>query len=91
MAALRNLAICALRLSGRTDVTEATRWAPLHGPSLHHPRPHIMILERPCHTSERWVLLYISRWLTAPMQMPDGTMVARERGPAGFPDFAVAG
>ncbi len=27
MAALRNLAICALRLSGRTDVTEATRWA----------------------------------------------------------------
>jgi predicted transposase YbfD/YdcC len=27
MAALRNLAICALRLSGRTDITEATRWA----------------------------------------------------------------
>jgi hypothetical protein len=27
MAALRNWAICALRLSGRTDVTEATRWA----------------------------------------------------------------
>jgi predicted transposase YbfD/YdcC len=27
MAALRNLAICALRLAGRTDVTEATRWA----------------------------------------------------------------
>jgi predicted transposase YbfD/YdcC len=27
MAGLRNLAICALRLSGRTDVTEATRWA----------------------------------------------------------------
>jgi len=27
MAALRNLAICALRLSGRVDVTEATRWA----------------------------------------------------------------
>ena len=27
MAALRNLAICALRLSGRTDVIEAARWA----------------------------------------------------------------
>ncbi len=27
MAALRNLAIGALRLAGRTDVTEATRWA----------------------------------------------------------------
>ena len=26
-AALRNLAICTLRLFGRTDVTEATRWA----------------------------------------------------------------
>jgi len=27
MAALRNLAIGALRLSGRTDIAEATRWA----------------------------------------------------------------
>jgi hypothetical protein len=27
LAALRNLAICALRLFGRADVTEATRWA----------------------------------------------------------------
>ena len=27
MAALRNLAICALRLAGRIDVTEATRGA----------------------------------------------------------------
>jgi hypothetical protein len=27
MAALRNLAISALRLAGRADVTEATRWA----------------------------------------------------------------
>jgi len=34
MAALRNLAICALRLFGRTDVTEATRWA---SRSMHRP------------------------------------------------------
>jgi hypothetical protein len=27
MAALRNLAIGALRMAGRTDITEATRWA----------------------------------------------------------------
>jgi len=27
MASLRNLAISALRLAGRTDITEATRWA----------------------------------------------------------------
>jgi RNA-directed DNA polymerase len=38
------------------------------------------------HTDERWVLLYISRWLTAPMQMPDGTLVPREKGtPQGSP------
>lgn len=38
------------------------------------------------HTDERWVLLCIDRWLKAPMQMPDGTVVARERGtPQGSP------
>ena len=38
------------------------------------------------HTSERWVLLYIERWLRAPMQMPDGTMREREKGtPQGSP------
>jgi RNA-directed DNA polymerase len=38
------------------------------------------------HTSERWVLLYISRWLKAPMQMPDGTIMPREKGtPQGSP------
>src|SRR3989441_1015775 len=38
------------------------------------------------HTELRWVRLYIERWLTAPMQMPDGTLVERERGtPQGSP------
>ena len=32
------------------------------------------------HTQERWVVMYIERWLKAPVQMPDGAMVARERG-----------
>ena len=27
-----------------------------------------------------WVLLYLKRWLTAPVQMPDGTLVVRDRG-----------
>jgi len=27
MASLRNLAVGAFRLAGRTDITEATRWA----------------------------------------------------------------
>ena len=55
--------------------------------------PHSLLLKAVAHhTSERWVLLYISRWLKAPMQMPDGTIVAAGEGnPAGFSDFAVAG
>lgn len=38
------------------------------------------------HTDQRWVLLYIKRWLKAPMQMPDGTLATREKGtPQGSP------
>lgn len=32
------------------------------------------------HTSCPWVLLYIDRWLKAPVRMPDGSLVGRERG-----------
>jgi RNA-directed DNA polymerase len=32
------------------------------------------------HTDVAWVRLYISRWLRAPVQMPDGTLVARTKG-----------
>jgi group II intron reverse transcriptase/maturase len=32
------------------------------------------------HTDCKWVLLYLERWLKAPMSMPDGTLVNRERG-----------
>ena len=54
--------------------------------------PHDLLLKAVAHhTDERWVLLYIERWLKAPMQMPDGTLVAREKGtPQGFSDLAVA-
>lgn len=49
--------------------------------------PHDLLLKAVAHhTDERWVLLYIARWLTAPMQMPDGTLVVREKGtPQGSP------
>ena len=49
--------------------------------------PHSLLLKAVAHhTSERRVLLYISRWLVAPMQMPDGTITAREKGtPQGSP------
>ena len=49
--------------------------------------PHDLLMKAVAHhTDERWVLLCIERWLKAPMQMPDGTLVAREKGtPQGSP------
>ena len=49
--------------------------------------PHDLLLKAVAHhTDEPWVLLYVERWLKAPMQMPDGTLVAREKGtPQGSP------
>ena len=32
------------------------------------------------HTNCAWVLLYIERWLRAPVSMPDGALVDREKG-----------
>ena len=32
------------------------------------------------HTDSKWVLLYIERWLVAPMQKEDGTIVHRSKG-----------
>ena len=32
------------------------------------------------HTDAKWVLLYVARWLKAPMRKQDGTLVARDRG-----------
>jgi RNA-directed DNA polymerase len=29
---------------------------------------------------QRWILLYVRRWLQAPLAQPDGTLVARDRG-----------
>jgi RNA-directed DNA polymerase len=33
-----------------------------------------------CHTQEGWVLLYLERWLKAPVQLPDGTLQDRQMG-----------
>lgn len=32
------------------------------------------------HTDQRWILLYVQRWLQAPLARPDGTLVTRDRG-----------
>jgi RNA-directed DNA polymerase len=43
--------------------------------------PHELLLKAVSkHTHLRWVLLYIQRWLVAPLEREDGTLVARDRG-----------
>ena len=43
--------------------------------------PHDLLLRAvQQHSQETWVVLYIERWLKAPVEMPDGTLQARERG-----------
>jgi len=32
------------------------------------------------HAKERWIVLYIERWLKAPVQEEDGRLVPREKG-----------
>jgi RNA-directed DNA polymerase len=32
------------------------------------------------HTDDRWVLLYVQRWLTSPLRHADGSVTARDRG-----------
>lgn len=43
--------------------------------------PHDLVLKAVAHhTSERWILLSVERWLKAPLHSMDGTLVARDRG-----------
>lgn len=32
------------------------------------------------HTENKWIILYIERWLKAPMQLPDGSLQERSKG-----------
>jgi group II intron reverse transcriptase/maturase len=42
---------------------------------------HELVLQAVAHhTDQRWVLLYVERWLKAPLQRPDGSLLARDRG-----------
>lgn len=40
----------------------------------------LMVKAVQANTDQKWVVLYVKRWLSAPIQMPDGRMVARDRG-----------
>ncbi len=42
---------------------------------------HALVLKAVAHhTGQKWILLYVERWLKAPLQQPDGSLVARDRG-----------
>jgi RNA-directed DNA polymerase len=42
------------------------------------------------HAPQAWVMLYVQRWLQAPMLMPDGTLTHRTNGtPQGGPSLPV--
>src|SRR5438876_5159049 len=42
---------------------------------------HSLVLKAVAHhTNLRWILLYVERWLNAPLQLEDGTLEARDRG-----------
>jgi RNA-directed DNA polymerase len=40
----------------------------------------LMVKAVRAHTDQEWVVLYVERWLVAPLQRPDGTLEARDRG-----------
>ena len=40
----------------------------------------LMVKAVEANTDQKWVVLYVKRWLKAPMQLPDGTVAERDRG-----------
>ena len=40
----------------------------------------LMVKAVEANTDQKWVVLYVKRWLTAPIQFPDGTVAGRDRG-----------
>ncbi|MEH6379974.1 hypothetical protein V7793_37435 [Streptomyces sp. KLMMK] len=51
----------------------------------------LMVKAVKANTDQRWVVLYVKRWLVAPLQLPDGTLQERDRGtPQGVCGFARA-
>jgi retron-type reverse transcriptase len=40
----------------------------------------LMVKAVEANTDCRWVVLYVKRWLVAPLALPDGTLTERDRG-----------
>jgi len=46
----------------------------------------LMLRAVACHTDQKWIVMYVERWLKAPMQRPGGALVQRVKGtPQGSP------
>ena len=41
---------------------------------------HLIVRAVEAHTDVPWVVLYVKRWLAAPVGLPDGTLAERDRG-----------
>lgn len=37
-------------------------------------------VEHHVQKDQKWILLYVQRWLEAPLRLPDGTLIGREKG-----------
>ena len=60
---------------------EATGWSILtFGRSSTAWTTALMLKAVARHTDQKWILLYVKRWLVAPLQQQDGTLDARDRG-----------
>jgi RNA-directed DNA polymerase len=46
---------------------------------------HLMVRAVEANTDLPWVVLYVKRWLAAPLALPDGTLLQRDRGTPGVP------
>jgi RNA-directed DNA polymerase len=54
---------------------------PIFHPDSYGYRPGRSALDAvAAHTTDPWVLLYVKRWLAAPLALPDGTLQQRGRG-----------
>jgi RNA-directed DNA polymerase len=40
----------------------------------------LMVKAVEANTDQKWVVLYVKRWLKAPIQLPDGAVIERDRG-----------
>jgi RNA-directed DNA polymerase len=55
-------------------------WFPLGRVRLLIKEGDLMLKAVARHTDQKWILLYVERWLKAPMQKADGALVRRTKG-----------